>query len=427
MLLSIFIVIDSNHRSRIAATAIVCDETVSTYEWILEQTKLATNSFQPKMIFTDADPAMQVAIATKYSKTIVRHCAFHIQQNLVKNLKKKLYNKWDNFMADFYALRNSLVVSDFEHCWMELMNNYSEVQKYCDRVLYPTKECWAYAFTKQKFSANTHLTQHVESINRVMKLEVNSKNSLCQLQTGIKFWLKDEIKYTKFQEFRNMNPMAGIPHISNTIFKEIDIIYQKYLTPNSLALQRKQIFESLLYRSLLYNTPHINTSQQLDHRVGFIEDDYEEPQILLNMIKSLSTETFEVLERIRKQEVNSRIAIESDSKRVFYSCGLGFCKKALNIAIANSSNKVLEDILHQFINEQTSKQSNNNAASELSEQGTSQEVDNFKISNPSQHKGRGHPANKRYLSAVENYDNKHVHSNNDINILESGAKKKNKC
>ena len=33
--LSVFIIIDSDQWSRIVATAVVCDESVSTYEWIL--------------------------------------------------------------------------------------------------------------------------------------------------------------------------------------------------------------------------------------------------------------------------------------------------------------------------------------------------------------------------------------------------------
>src|SRR6266496_3327759 len=78
MPLSVFIIIDSDQRSRIVATAVVCDETVSTYEWILEQTMRATGDLQPAIIFTDADPAMQVAISNKYPRTIVRHCAFHM-------------------------------------------------------------------------------------------------------------------------------------------------------------------------------------------------------------------------------------------------------------------------------------------------------------------------------------------------------------
>ena len=114
MPLSVFIIIDSDQRSRIVATAVVCDETVSTYEWILEQTMRATGDLQPAIIFTNADPAMQIAISNKCPRMIVRHCAFHIWQNLVKKIKRKLNDKWDDFISEFYALCNSLVIAGFE-------------------------------------------------------------------------------------------------------------------------------------------------------------------------------------------------------------------------------------------------------------------------------------------------------------------------
>ncbi|PKY62464.1 hypothetical protein RhiirA4_488966 [Rhizophagus irregularis] len=63
---------------RIVAIAIVCNETVSTYKWILEQIKNATGNLQPAIIFTDADFTMRNAIHKQYSKSIIRHCSFHI-------------------------------------------------------------------------------------------------------------------------------------------------------------------------------------------------------------------------------------------------------------------------------------------------------------------------------------------------------------
>ncbi|RIB04129.1 hypothetical protein C2G38_2048703 [Gigaspora rosea] len=198
------------------------------------------------------------------------------------------------------------------------------------------------------------------------------------------------------------------------------LIYAGFVCQHFFAVMiqsKKALFNIKLIPSRWYSEKSI-TSYDGDQELSI--------QIVQSNIKSLPTGTFEVLERICGQEVNSRIAVESDSRKVFYGRGLGLCKKALNIAITNGSNTVLEDILHQFINEQTSAQSNNNSASDLSEQGTCQEIDSFKISNPSQHKGRGRPANKRYLSAIENYDNKRVCSDNNVDISKSGLKKKNK-
>lgn len=54
-----------------------------------------------------------------------------------------------------------------------------------------------------------------------------------------------------------MNPTTGMLQVSNTIFKSVDEICKKYLTPNSLALQRKQMVEALLYRTWIKETSNI--------------------------------------------------------------------------------------------------------------------------------------------------------------------------
>ncbi|CAG8793563.1 8550_t:CDS:2, partial [Racocetra persica] len=100
--------------------------------------------------------------------------------------------------------------------------------------------------------------------------------------------------------------------------------------------------------------------------------------------------------KIREPKINIRNAIELDSKKVSYSYGFRLCKKALNIAITNGSNKLI------------------------------QENNNFSISNPYQYKGKGHLANKRSLLAIKNYNSTNIVSSNQDKILASGSKKKNK-
>ncbi|CAB4407838.1 unnamed protein product [Rhizophagus irregularis] len=471
---------EEDSECRIVATAVVCDETVSTYKWILEQTMRATGDLQPAIIFTDADPTMQVAISNKYSRTIVRHCAFHIRQNLVKKIKRKLNIKWDDFIREFYILRNSLVIADFKNRWAELMVKYPEVQKYCERVLYPTKTCWAYGFTKRSFLANTHSTQRVESMNRVIKMEANLGSSLCQLHSGIELRLKDEAKYSRLQEFRNMNPTTGIPQVSNTIFKSVDKICKKYLTPNSLALQQKQMVEALLYRTWIKETSNIDENW---YSTGFMEDDYEEPQILLDMaLKDCSnsivkeiwevkhiqsktnrlqfvillddgthyfpsrqyseeglmiaekvfeksvqiieneyqlkqTGTFLMINTIHGQDVYSGSVKHLDSKKEQYGHGLGLCKKALNLAIENKSIQTFKEILQQFINNvQVNTMQNRDQHNDIYS-----EAEVCNIANSLQHKGKGRPTNKRYLSAIENYSNK----NRDVQEKTSVGRKRN--
>ncbi|CAG8700182.1 8450_t:CDS:2, partial [Gigaspora rosea] len=207
------------------------------------------------------------------------------------------------------------------------------------------------------------------------------------LQTGIELRLKDKTKYaiTKVPKYESYR---GLPYTSNMIFKKIDYMCKKYFIPNSLALQQKLMSECLLYRVLLCKSN--------GHNMGFIEDDYEEPQILLNIAlenccgisvkktwekalfnMKLNWYSEEAIERICEQEINVKNVMELDSKKVLYGYGLRLCKMALDIAVMNGSNTVLENILQRFIDEQASVQNKTVSEQELDQ------ASSFKISNPS--------------------------------------------
>ena len=86
MPLSLFLVVDNNTRSRLAAQALVSDKTTDSYKWIFECTKNATKT-EPNVFVTDADPAADAAIVQTYENTYPIHCIYHISENLPKNTK----------------------------------------------------------------------------------------------------------------------------------------------------------------------------------------------------------------------------------------------------------------------------------------------------------------------------------------------------
>jgi hypothetical protein len=107
MPLSLFLVVDNNTKSRLVAQALVSDESVESYKWILECTKKATMT-EPLVFVTDADPAMDAAITQIYETTHPIHCIFHISENLPKNVKSKLSDQYKSFVQSFFSCRNSL-------------------------------------------------------------------------------------------------------------------------------------------------------------------------------------------------------------------------------------------------------------------------------------------------------------------------------
>src|SRR3954447_3725411 len=57
MMLCVIAVIDNNFRTRIVACAVIEDESLNTYQWILNNI-LTETDISPEVIYTDSDPSM---------------------------------------------------------------------------------------------------------------------------------------------------------------------------------------------------------------------------------------------------------------------------------------------------------------------------------------------------------------------------------
>src|SRR6266498_4517848 len=115
MYLSLTIIVDNHARSRMAATALVSDETKEIYQWILQCLLCATNGLAPKVLFTDADAGMVAAIHEVLPSTKHNYCIWHICKNLEKNLKGRLCSKYSDFVKEWNKCRNSLSENEFKN------------------------------------------------------------------------------------------------------------------------------------------------------------------------------------------------------------------------------------------------------------------------------------------------------------------------
>ena len=82
----------------------------------------------------------------------------------------------------------------------------------------------------------------------MIKKSVGSSTTLYELDTQIQLQLDKEERFERLEEQVNQNPTVGLPNIIERYFKRIDSIIKKYLTPQVLKTQRRQMNESLLYR-----------------------------------------------------------------------------------------------------------------------------------------------------------------------------------
>ncbi|CAB4396846.1 unnamed protein product [Rhizophagus irregularis] len=187
---------DDNHL-----TAVVSDETKETYQWILECLLHATNGLAPRVLFTDADAGIIAAIHETLLSTKHNYCIWHLWKNLEKNLKGKLRNKYSDFIKEWNKCQNSFSEEEFQRCY-----------------------------------------------NALIKKSIGSSTTLYELDIQIQLQLDKEEKFERLEEQVNQNPTVGLPNVIKRYFKRIDSIIKKYLIPQVLKIQRRQMNESLLYR-----------------------------------------------------------------------------------------------------------------------------------------------------------------------------------
>src|SRR6202000_3348528 len=138
------------------------------------------------------------------------HCAFHITQNLHKNLRKPLGDSYENFLKDFYKCRNSLVQTTFHNRFAKLIEDYPQSKSYLEG-LYTSKEYWAHSYTSFRFTGGMIASSRVESVNACVKrMLFNSDVSLCELMSEIHKLLDDQDKMNRYQDL-----MLAIPSVKN--------------------------------------------------------------------------------------------------------------------------------------------------------------------------------------------------------------------
>ena len=108
---------------------------------------------------------------------------------------------------------------------------------------------WALCYTHRSFNAGIQSTQRVESYNSLIKWSVKTSTTLFELDVQIQLQLDREEKFEWLEEQIHQNPTVGLPSITDRYFKRVDLMIKKYLTPQVLKMQHRQMSKSLLYQT----------------------------------------------------------------------------------------------------------------------------------------------------------------------------------
>ena len=281
MALSLFVGFNRDMQNVLLVQALLIDESKESHSWLFKQVLEATG-IHPTVILTDSDPAVDAAVREVFRNTYPIHCAFHITQNLHKNLRKPLGDQYEKFIQNFYHCRNSLVQSTFSNRFSKLMEDYPQSRRYLEG-LYESKEYWSHSYTSFKFTGGMIASSRVESVNSCIKrMLFNSDVSLCGLMDEIHKLLDEQDKNNRYQYWKLAIPSVKNQEKTNFLFTEVDKCCQNFLTPAVLKLQRDEINQSLYYSA--------NLVEQWDTAIeeSYDEECAENPQASIDQLLEVS-------------------------------------------------------------------------------------------------------------------------------------------
>ncbi|CAG8622987.1 19765_t:CDS:1, partial [Gigaspora rosea] len=138
--------------------------------------------------------------------------------------------QFNEFLKDFYACRNTIVIDIFESKFESIKSKYTVAASYINRQLEPSKKKCVVCYINNQFTAEANSTQQVESFNRKIHDSIKANSSLITLVEEIQDLLNQESECACVEEYKHQVPMVGLATIPKTFFNSLNSIVDEYLT-----------------------------------------------------------------------------------------------------------------------------------------------------------------------------------------------------
>ncbi|KAK9677201.1 hypothetical protein RND81_11G127500 [Saponaria officinalis] len=226
MSFGIFIGIDNHGRTILFGCALLRNETITTFHWLMK-TFVTLMKKPPLTIITDQDPWMTQAIALEMPTTKHAFCIWHITSKFSGWFTALLRDQYVNWCAEFYGLYKLDNIDEFEREWLLVISKFNLEDNKHIRGLYEIKRNWVPAYLRDYFFGGMTTTGRCESINSFVKHFTSSRSCLTQLIKQIDLAVED-IGQSQFRQvmldtyrgscLRSLSPLEEQVHKMFTAF-----------------------------------------------------------------------------------------------------------------------------------------------------------------------------------------------------------------
>lgn len=225
--------VNNHYATCFFGCALLVDETIETYTWVLETFLSAMNNKRPISIVTDGDRAMRKAIKKVIPEARHRLCVWHLQRNAQSHVRNK-----PNFTKVFTkCIFEYFTPTEFDKLWWNMVEAEGLQNNDWVNKIYSKRDRWAETFLRGHFFADTRTTQRCEGMNAYMNRFLQQKLKLQEFVRQIDRALS-RTRYKELEQtFKTKHSSSLISSHLQSLEKHAESIY----TRNLFFMVREQI------------------------------------------------------------------------------------------------------------------------------------------------------------------------------------------
>lgn len=189
--LVLFVGVNHHVQPTLLGCALIADETVFTFVWLLQTWFVAMGERAPQVILTDQNDAIKAAVAAVFPGTRHCFCLWHVLEKIPKQLE--FLSTWhDSFMEKFNkCIYQSWTEEQFEKRWWKLVDRFKLRDVKWVQTLYDDRACWVPTFMKDISLAGLSTGSRFESLNSIFDRYIQVDTSLRQFIDQYQLILED--------------------------------------------------------------------------------------------------------------------------------------------------------------------------------------------------------------------------------------------
>ncbi|XP_009351809.2 protein FAR1-RELATED SEQUENCE 4 [Pyrus x bretschneideri] len=222
--LVLFIGVNHHIQPTLLGCALIADDTVYTFMWLMQTWFIAMGEQAPRVMLTDQNDAIKAAIPAVFPGT--RHCfsLWNIMEKMHRQLE--FLSMWhDSFVEKFTkCIFKSWSEQQFEKRWWKLIDRFNLREVGWMQSLYEDRTHWAPTFMRDISFAGLSPTSRSESLNSSFDKYIQGETSLQEFMERYRAILED--RYEE-EAKANFDAWHGTPELKSPspFEKQMSLVY----------------------------------------------------------------------------------------------------------------------------------------------------------------------------------------------------------